>query len=114
MSPSRGGVPTDSDSTTIRSPAFPCIAASRRSNSDNIYPGRRRRPNGLIGRAGVDRNERRTSLSGKDGRVARIEGYRFGRVEVDGREHTRDLIVLPDRVIAEWWRTDGHALVLDD
>ena len=46
--------------------------------------------------------------------MARIEGYRFGRVEVDGREHTRDLIVLPGRVIAEWWRKDGHALVLDD
>jgi hypothetical protein len=46
--------------------------------------------------------------------VARIEGYEFGRVEVDGHEHTRDLIVLPGRVIAEWWRKDGHALVLED
>ena len=46
--------------------------------------------------------------------MARIKGYRFGRVEVDGREHTRDVIVLPGRVIPEWWRKDGHALVLDD
>ena len=46
--------------------------------------------------------------------MARIEGYRFGRVEVDGREHTRDLIVLPGRVIAQWWREYGHALVLED
>jgi hypothetical protein len=54
------------------------------------------------------------SSSGKDGSVATIRGYRFGRVEVDGREHTRDLIVLPDRVIGQWWREYGHALVLED
>jgi hypothetical protein len=46
--------------------------------------------------------------------MARLEDYRFGRVVVDGREETRDVIVLPDRVIRNWWRNDGHALVLDD
>ena len=46
--------------------------------------------------------------------VARIEGYRFGRVLVDGQEHTKDVIVLPDRVIGNWWRKDGHSLVLQD
>ena len=48
------------------------------------------------------------------GVMARLEDYRFGRVVVDGREETRDVIVLPDRVIRNWWRNDGHALVLDD
>ena len=43
-----------------------------------------------------------------------IRDYRFGHVEVDGAEHTRDLIVLPDRVVADWWRRDGHSLVLED
>ena len=33
--------------------------------------------------------------------VARLEGYRFGRITVDGSEQTRDLIVLPDRVVTE-------------
>jgi hypothetical protein len=33
---------------------------------------------------------------------------------IDGREETRDLIILPDRVVRNWWRRDGHALVLDD
>jgi hypothetical protein len=47
-------------------------------------------------------------------RVPRLEGYRFGRVVVDGEEHTRDLIVLPHRVVANWWRRDGHRLVLED
>jgi hypothetical protein len=46
--------------------------------------------------------------------MPRIEGYAFGRVLVDGEEHTKDLIVLPHRVVGGWWRRDGHALVLED
>jgi hypothetical protein len=46
--------------------------------------------------------------------VARLEDYRFGRVTVDGTEQTRDLIVLPDRVVSDWWRRDGHSLALAD
>lgn len=40
--------------------------------------------------------------------------YRFGSVMVDGHEETRDLIVLPDRVVRNWWRRDGHSLVISD
>jgi hypothetical protein len=46
--------------------------------------------------------------------MPRLEGYRFGRVLVDGREETRDVIVLPGRVVRNWWRRDGHVLALDD
>jgi hypothetical protein len=46
--------------------------------------------------------------------MARIDHYEFGRIVVDGREETRDLIILPDRVVRNWWRQHGHALVLDD
>lgn len=46
--------------------------------------------------------------------MARLEEYRFGHVVVDGREETKDLIVLPGRVVRNWWRSDGHALVLED
>jgi hypothetical protein len=46
--------------------------------------------------------------------VARLEDYEFGRLVVDGEEHHRDVIVLPTRVVGNWWRTDGHSLVLDD
>ncbi|MGH3372736.1 MAG: Mth938-like domain-containing protein [Nocardioidaceae bacterium] len=46
--------------------------------------------------------------------MARIDHYEFGRIVVDGREETRDLIILPDRVVRDWWRQDGHALVVDD
>lgn len=43
-----------------------------------------------------------------------IDFYRFGRIVVDGVEHSRDLIVLPERVIGNWWRRDGHSLVIED
>jgi hypothetical protein len=49
-----------------------------------------------------------------------IEGYGFGRVTMDGREATHDVIVLPERVVRGWWRKEGHGhghghgLVLED
>jgi hypothetical protein len=46
--------------------------------------------------------------------MARLEDYRFGRVTVDGQDHTRDLIVLPERVVADWWRREGHSLAIED
>lgn len=46
--------------------------------------------------------------------MARLEDYRFGSVRVDGREETKDLIVLPGRIVTNWWRRDGHSLVEDD
>jgi hypothetical protein len=46
--------------------------------------------------------------------VTRITDYEFGRVMVDGEEHRRDVIVLPGRVEGDWWRRNGHALVIED
>ena len=46
--------------------------------------------------------------------MARLEDYSFGRLIVDGQEHTRDLIVLPDRVVSDWWRREGHSLAMED
>ncbi|HWB72833.1 MAG TPA: MTH938/NDUFAF3 family protein [Egibacteraceae bacterium] len=43
-----------------------------------------------------------------------ISDYRFGRIVIDGQEHSNDVIVLPDRVVAGWWRQEGHRLVIDD
>ena len=43
-----------------------------------------------------------------------IEAYGFGCVTIDGREETRDVIVLPQRVLRGWWRKEGHGLVLED
>lgn len=46
--------------------------------------------------------------------MARIDEYEFGRIVVDGEEERRDLIILPDRLVRNWWRKDGHSLVLED
>ena len=46
--------------------------------------------------------------------MARIENYSPGRVVVDGDELNRDVIVLPGRVVPNWWRRDGHSLVVED
>jgi hypothetical protein len=43
-----------------------------------------------------------------------IEEYGFGRIVVDGEAETRDVIVLPDRIVRNWRREDGHTLVMSD
>jgi hypothetical protein len=44
----------------------------------------------------------------------RIDNYRFGRVVIDGQAYTKDVIILPDRVVDGWWRREGHRLHPDD
>jgi hypothetical protein len=46
--------------------------------------------------------------------MAKIDHYSFGRLVVDGVEYNKDVIILPERVRAEWWRKDGHGLALED
>ena len=46
--------------------------------------------------------------------MADLSEYSFGRIVVDGSEHRRDLIVLPERVVSGWWRREGHSLALED
>lgn len=43
-----------------------------------------------------------------------IESYRFGVVVIDGEEYREDVVVFPDRVMARWWRKEGHLLQLED
>ncbi|MGD9048817.1 MAG: MTH938/NDUFAF3 family protein [Anaerolineae bacterium] len=43
-----------------------------------------------------------------------IEDYRFGRIVVDKQVHTKDLIILPDRIVGGWWRSEGHRLLPED
>ena len=40
----------------------------------------------------------------------KIDSYRFGQVVIDGDTYTKDVIILPERVIGGWWRKEGHAL----
>lgn len=43
-----------------------------------------------------------------------IELYSFGRIVVDGKEYTSDVIIYPDRVDGNWWRKEGHRLQVVD
>ncbi len=44
----------------------------------------------------------------------KIEGYRFGEMVVSGQRYHRDLKIINDRVVPNWWRKEGHNLCLDD
>ncbi len=43
-----------------------------------------------------------------------IDSYEFGSIIIDGRSYTSDVIVLPDRVVDDWWRNEGHELCKAD
>jgi hypothetical protein len=44
-----------------------------------------------------------------------IEKCGFGKMEIDGRVYTSDLLILPDGEIADAWRRiRGHRLALED
>jgi len=43
-----------------------------------------------------------------------IESYAFGRMDVDGRPYTSDLIIFADRINDSWWRKTGHSVCLED
>lgn len=44
----------------------------------------------------------------------KIESYEFGKIKIDGKTYTSDLLVFSDRVHENWWRKEGHTLCLDD
>jgi hypothetical protein len=43
-----------------------------------------------------------------------IEEYAFGRIVIDKKTYTTDVIVYPDRVDPSWWRKEGHYLRKED
>ncbi len=43
-----------------------------------------------------------------------INSYNFGRIVVDGKAYTSDVIIFPDKVKDNWWRKEGHALHIED
>ncbi len=44
----------------------------------------------------------------------RIEKYSFGKMVIDGKVYTKDLKIFPDKVKENWWRKEGHLLLLED
>lgn len=43
-----------------------------------------------------------------------IESYEFGSIVIQGQSYTRDVQIVPDRVIPQWCRKNGHHVVLED
>jgi hypothetical protein len=43
-----------------------------------------------------------------------IESYNFGKIAIDGRHYTTDVIIFPDHVQDGWRRKEGHRLSIED
>ncbi|OYT40436.1 MAG: hypothetical protein B6U89_02195 [Desulfurococcales archaeon ex4484_58] len=43
-----------------------------------------------------------------------IREYSFGYIVVDNEGFSRDIIITPEKIIPNWWRIEGHYLVLED
>jgi hypothetical protein len=43
-----------------------------------------------------------------------IDNYQFGKIVINGSVYTKDVIILPSRIISGWWRTEGHKLHISD
>ncbi|HUU30425.1 MAG TPA: MTH938/NDUFAF3 family protein [archaeon] len=44
----------------------------------------------------------------------KISHYQFGRMVIENRTYTGDLIIHGQNVSPNWWRKEGHRLDLDD
>jgi len=44
-----------------------------------------------------------------------IESYSFGRMVIDGKSYSKDIIIFPDSsILSPWWRSQGHRLEIAD
>jgi hypothetical protein len=43
-----------------------------------------------------------------------IDDYSFGRIKVNGRIYTSDIMIIDGRVVDSWWRKAGHRVEFDD
>jgi hypothetical protein len=43
-----------------------------------------------------------------------IDSYEFGVMIINGKKHTRDIMVFPDQLVKGWWRKEGHRLCVED
>jgi hypothetical protein len=43
-----------------------------------------------------------------------IQSYRFGHIEIDGKAYRNDVKLIGEKVVPEWWRSQGHYVDLKD
>lgn len=44
----------------------------------------------------------------------KITHYSFGKIVIEGKAYTSDVIIYPDHVNPSWWRKEGHLLQKED
>jgi len=44
----------------------------------------------------------------------KIDQYAFGKIVIDGKTYTSDVILYPEKVDPSWWRKEGHRLQPED
>lgn len=44
----------------------------------------------------------------------KIESYSFGKMVIEGKTYTQDLIIYPESIQEAWWRKSGHSVCIDD
>jgi len=47
-------------------------------------------------------------------REVKVEHYSFGKITINGKTYTSDVIIYPGRVDSSWWRKEGHSLYIVD
>lgn len=46
--------------------------------------------------------------------MRKIDTYSFGKMVIEGKPYTSDLVIFPDRIDSSWWRKQGHLLQRED
>ena len=44
----------------------------------------------------------------------KIDNYEFGKIVINGKEYSNDVIIFPDHVKGDWWRDEGHVFSVKD
>ena len=44
----------------------------------------------------------------------KIEDYQFGKIVINGKTYTKDIVVFPEEIKENWWRKEGHSLHMED
>ncbi len=44
----------------------------------------------------------------------KITHYSFGKITINGKTYSSDVIIFPERINASWWRQEGHVLNIAD
>ena len=44
----------------------------------------------------------------------KIQSYRFGHIEIEGKAYGKDVKLVGERVMPNWWRSTGHRVELSD